>query len=178
MAAPLLPLNRILGDKNTEQYIKTYAWLLSLIPLAMLALGIWQIIRTRRKSRWGKVKTSCVFTANMERNSDHIVQTGPESLLVEAVNHGPGEVTILSLKGRYKDGSIHDITLQNSERKLRQGDRIARAIMPIEQLGGQFDGFFNQDGMELVDIWFEDTFGRKHKLKHAKRFLQAMREMM
>jgi hypothetical protein len=146
--------------------------------LAGLALAIWQIIRSRRKARWGKVKTSCVFTSNRERNGDHIVQTGPASLLVEAVNHGPGEITILSLKGSYKDGSVHDIILQNSGKKLGQGDRLARVIMPIDQFGGQFEGFYNKDGIELVDIWFEDTFGRKHRLKHAKKYLRAMREMV
>jgi hypothetical protein len=98
--------------------------------------------------------------------------------LVEAVNHGPGEVTILALKGSYKDGSVHDITLQNSDKNLGQGDRLARAIMPIDQLGGQFEGFYNKDGIELVDIWFEDTFGRKYILKHAKKYLRAMREMV
>ena len=140
-------------------------------------LVIWQIFRTRRRARWGKVKTSCIFTPNTRRNGDRIVQTGPASLLVEVVNHGPGEVTILVLKGSYKDGSVHNITLRTSEKKLGQGDRLARAIMPIDQLGEQFDGFYNEDGIELVDIWFEDTFGRRHILKRAKKYLQTMREM-
>ena len=145
--------------------------------MAGLVLVIWQIYRTRRKARWGKVKTSCVFTPNTWRNGDRIVQTGPASLLVEVVNHGPGEFTILALRGNYKDGSVYDITLQTPEERLGQGDRLARAIMPIDQLGGQFDGFYNEKGIELVDIWFEDTFGRKHRLKHVKKHLRAMREM-
>jgi hypothetical protein len=97
--------------------------------------------------------------------------------LVEAVNHGPGEVTIIALKGRYKDGSIVDITLLTTVQKLRQGDRFARAIMPIDQLGGQYDGFYNEAGIELVDLWFEDTSGRKHLLKCVKKHLRTMREM-
>jgi hypothetical protein len=97
--------------------------------------------------------------------------------LVEVVNHGPGEVTILALKGSYRDGSVHDITLRTSDQKLGQGDRLARAIMPIDQLGEQFDGFCNEDGIELVDIWFEDTFGRRHILNHAKKYLRTMRQM-
>ena len=96
---------------------------------------------------------------------------------MEVVNHGPGEVKILVLKGKYKDGSVHDITLQTSDKKLGQGDRLARVIMPIDQLGEQFDGFYNEDGIELVDIWFEDTFGRRHTLKHAKKHLRTMHEM-
>ena len=35
----------------------------------------------------------------------------------------------------------------------------------MDKQGGQFDGFYNEAGNELVDVWFEDTFGRKHKLK-------------
>jgi hypothetical protein len=97
--------------------------------------------------------------------------------LVEVVNHGPGEVTILALKGRYKDGSVHDITLRTTSKKLAQGDRLARVIMPIDQLSGQYDGFFNKDGTELVDIWFEDTFGRRHILKRAKKYLRSMEKM-
>ena len=101
-------------------------------------------------------------------------QAGPASLLVEAVNRGPKEVTILTLKGRYRDGSLSDINLQTTEQKLRQGDRLARAIMPIDKPGGQYDGFYNEAGIELEDLWFEDTFGRKHKLKHARKYLRAM----
>lgn len=140
-------------------------------------LVIWQIFRTRRSAKWGKIKTSCIFTPNTGRNGDRIVQTGPASLLVEVVNHGPGEVTILALKGSYKDGSVHDITLRTSDKKLGQGGRLARTIMPMDQLGGQFDGFYNEDGSQLVDIWFEDTFGRRHILKRAKKYLRTMQEM-
>lgn len=156
-----------------EQFVKTYAWLLSLVPLAGIMIGIWQILRTRRKARWGKVKTSCSFTPNTAHNGLCVAQAGPASLLVEAVNHGPEEVTVLALKGRYSDGSVSDITLHTVQ-KLRQGDRLARAIMPIDQPGGQYDGFYNEAGGELVDMWFEDTFGRKHKLKRARKYLRAM----
>jgi hypothetical protein len=113
-----------------EQFVKTYAWLLSLVPLAGIMIGIWQILRTRRKARWGKVKTSCSFTPNTAHNGLCVAQAGPASLLVEAVNHGPEEVTVLALKGRYSDGSVSDITLHTVQ-KLRQSDRLARAIMPI-----------------------------------------------
>lgn len=116
----------------------------------------------------GKGQNIKCFYSKHRRIGDRIVKTGPASLLVAAVNHSPGEVTILSLKGRYKDESVHNITLQNSVKKLGQGDRLARAIIPMDQLGGQFDGFYNKDGIELVDIWFEDTFGLKYLLKNVK----------
>jgi len=141
-------------------------------------LVIWQIFRTRWRANWGKVKTLCSFTPNTGRNGNRLIQTGPASLLVEVVNQGPGDVTILSLKGRYRDRSINDITLRTTDKKLGQGDRLARAIMPIDQSGGQYDGFYNEDGIELVDIWFEDTFGRQHTLKHVKKYLRAMRKMV
>jgi hypothetical protein len=97
--------------------------------------------------------------------------------LVEAVNYGAGDVTIFALKGRYRDGSVSDIALRTTDRKLRQGDRLARAIMPIDQLGEQYDGFYNEAGTELVDMWFEDTFGRKHKVKRVRKYLRTMREI-
>jgi hypothetical protein len=84
------------------------------------------------------------------------------------------EVTIIALKGRYRDGSVSDIALRTTAKKLRQGDRLTRAIMPVDQPGGQYDGFYNKAGVELVDIWFEDTFGRKHKLNRARKCIRAM----
>ena len=143
-----------------------------------IVLEIWQIHRTRRKAQWGKVKTLCSFSSNTEQNGIRVVQAGPPSLLIEAVNHGPGEITILALKGRYRDGSVSAITLGTTAHKLRQGDRLARAIIPIDQPRGQYDGFYNEDGIELVDIWFEDTFGRKHKLKRARKYLRVMGKLL
>ena len=159
------------------QFVKTYAWLLSLVPVGMLVLAVFQFLRTRRKAGWGKVKTSCLFTPNTRHDGGRIVQTGPASLVVEAVNHGAGEVTIRTLKGRYRDGDVRDITLPIEDKKLKQGDRLARAIMPFDVLGEQYDGFYSEAGIELVDMWFEDTFGRKHKLKGVKKYLRAMREL-
>jgi hypothetical protein len=98
--------------------------------------------------------------------------------LVEAVNYGPGEVTILALKGQYTDGSVSNISLRTTDPKLsRQGDRLARIIMPMNQSNGQYDGFYNEAGIELVDMWFEDTFGRKHKLKRVRKHLRTLRGM-
>jgi hypothetical protein len=159
------------------QFIGSSPWLLSLVPLAGLVLTVWQILRTRRSARWGKVNTLCQLTTNTKRNGDLIVQAGPASLLVEVVNYGPGEVTIHALKGRYRDGSIGEISLRATDQKLRQqGDRLARSIIPIDR--GQYDGFYNEAGIELVDIWFEDTFGRKHKLKHVRKHLRTLREVI
>jgi hypothetical protein len=156
------------------QLVKTHAWLIGLVPLAAF---VWQIIRSRRRVGWGKVKTRCDFTPNTEQNGERIVQTGPASLLVEAINHGAGAVTISALKGRYRDGSISDIPLRSMNQKLGQGDRLPRAIMPMDKQGGQFDGFYNEAGNELVDVWFEDTFGRKHKPKRVRKYLRTMREI-
>jgi hypothetical protein len=157
-----------------RQIIETQAWLLGLVPLASFALAVWQFLRTRRRARWGKIKTSCLFTPNTRQDGDHIVQRGPVSLVVEAINQGPGEVTIRALKGQYKDGSIQDIALR-VDTKLKQGDLLAKAIMPLDAPGGIYDGFYNDAGVELVDLWFEDTFGRKHKLKNVRKHLTEMR---
>jgi hypothetical protein len=151
---------------------------LSLVPVAVLGLGVLQLLRTRRRRGWGKVKTACLFTPNIRREGTVIVHTGPASLLVEAVNHGPGEVTIRALRGRYKDGKLCDIDLRTTDRKLKQGDRIARAIMPLDQTGGLYDGLYNEEGSELVDMWFEDTFGRAHKLKRVQKYLREIRGLV
>lgn len=153
--------------------IKEYAWLITLI-LMCLSFAI-AFYKARRKSQWGKIETSCLYEPNIKRESGRIIQTGPASLLVEAVNHGPGEVEILALKGQYRDESVKDIMLQNPNKKLKQGDRLGRTIMP--ELDEDHDGFYNEDGKELIDIWFEDTYRRKHKIKDVKKHLRAMRKM-
>ena len=84
---------------------------------------------------------------------------------------------IRALKAQYNDGSISDISLRATDKKLKQGERLARAIMPMDLAGGLYDGFYNQAGNELVDMWFEDTFGRKHKPKRVKKHLSALRNL-
>ncbi len=159
------------------QFVNTHAWLLSLVPVAMLALAVLQFLRSRRRAGWGKIKTSCQITLNTSYDGDHVVQSGPPSVSVEAVNHGAGEVTIRALKGRYRDGSVCDISLRTADKRLKQGDRLTKAIMPMDVKGELYDGFYNKAGVELVDMWFEDTFGRKHKLKRVKKHLRALREL-
>lgn len=84
-----------------EQIVEKYSWFLKLLPLIAVIIGIWQLYRTRRKAGWGKIQTICTFMPNTKIEGNQIQQTGPVSLLVEAVNHGPEEVTIAALKGRY-----------------------------------------------------------------------------
>ena len=123
-----------------------------MMGLVALAGLVWQIFRSRRRAGWGKVKTECHFTPNTEHKGERIVQTGPASLSVAVVNHGAGAITIRASEGCYRDGSISDIPLRSIDQKLSQGDRLARVIMPMDKQGGQFDGFYNEAGNELVDV--------------------------
>ncbi len=135
-----------------EQLVTDHDWLLKLAPIVIIVLVIWQIYRTRRKARWGKVKTLCKSTSNTKQEGGRIVQTGPPCLLVEVTNRGPGEVTILALRGRYRDGSKSNVALHKSNKKLGVGDRLERTIMPIAEIGGMYDGFYSENGSELVTL--------------------------
>jgi len=159
-----------------EQLVTDYDWLLKLAPIVIIVLGIWQIYRTRRKAKWGKVKTLCKYASNTKQEGDRTVQTGPASLLAEVTNYGPGEVTILALRGRYRDGSKNNIPLRRSNKELGVGDRLKRTIMPIDEIGGMYDGFYSKNGSELVNLWFEDTYGRRHRLSGIRKYLRKMRK--
>ena len=161
-----------------EQLVTDYEWLLKLTPIVIIVLGIWTIYRTRRKAKWGKVKTLCKYDSNTKREDDRLVQTGPASLLTEVTNYGPGEVTILALRGKYRDGSKNNIALRKSNIRLGVGDRLDRAIMPFDKIGGMYDGFYSENGSELVNLWFEDTYGRKHRLNGARKYLRKMRTVV
>lgn len=161
-----------------EQLVTDYEWLLKLAPIVIIALGILQIYRTRRKAKWGKVKTSCKYASNTKREGGRIVQTGPASLVAEVTNYGPGEVTILALKGKYKDGSTNNITLRKSNKCLGIGDRLERTIMPMDEIGGIYDGFYSENGSELVNLWFEDTYGRIHKLSGVRKYLRKIGKLV
>ncbi len=159
-----------------ELMIKILDFLLKYSSLLAIALSIWALYRTRRKARWGIVKTSCAYESNLSKESRGTVQTGPASLLVEISNLGPEEINILSLRGKYRDGSKNSISLRDLNTKLGVSERLERAIMPFDEVGGAYDGFRNENGAELVNLWFEDTYGRKHKLRSVKKYLRKMRK--
>jgi len=159
-----------------ELFIKILDWLLKYSSLLAIALSIWAIYRTRRTARWGKVKTSCRYESNLSKEVSRLVQSGPAALLVEITNIGPEEINILSLKGKYRDGSKNCIPLRDLKTKLGVSERLKRSILPIDEAGGAYDGFQNENEAELVDLWFEDTYGRKHKLRGVKKYLRKMRK--
>lgn len=157
-----------------HQFVTNYEWLLKLAPIVIIALIIWPIYHTRRKAKWGKVKTSCDYALNTKREGNRFSQTAPAFIVAEASNFGPGEVTISALKGKYRDGSISNIAIREINMSLGIGHQLERIIMPIEENGGKFDGFYNENGSVLVNVWFEDTYGRVHKLNNAKKYLQEI----
>lgn len=157
-----------------QQFIENYEWLIKFVPVVAITLGVWQIYCTRRKAKWGKITTSCRYSLNIKYEGDRVAQTAPAYIEVEASNLGPGEVTISALIGKYKDGSTSSIPLGGFKGSLGMGDSLKRTIMPLEENGKKFDGFYNENNSELVDLWFEDTYGRKHKLKNVKNYLKEI----
>lgn len=86
------------------------------------------------------------------------------SISISITNAGRRPVNLLYLWGIYEDKSQGGQRLEDVGKKLNEGD-----IHELEF--GKFDGMMvNGDDMSaLVDLFIEDSTGRRHKVKDAKK---------
>ena len=101
-----------------------------------------------------------------------ISYSGPDSkyfhLQVKAVNCGRRPV-ILSMFGKdYSDGSWGGSYIEEKEGRLAENEKYEITIR-----AGDSDTM-SPDGEEAVDFWFEDTLGRRYKVKNAKENLKKL----
>lgn len=108
---------------------------------------------------------------NIKATSE-ISYNGPDSkyfhLQVKAVNCGRRPV-ILSMFGKdYSDGSWGGSYIEEKEGRLAENEKYEITIR-----AGDSDTM-SPDGEEAVDFWFEDTLGRRYKVKNAKENLKKL----
>jgi len=93
------------------------------------------------------------------------------SVLVKIANAGRRPVTLVYLWGIYEDQSRGGRRLADGGKKLEEGEMH-------ETQFGKFDGMMvNGDDMsDLVDLFLEDSAGRRYKIKHARKNVAAVRK--
>ena len=101
-----------------------------------------------------------------------IYYSGPDSkyfhLQVKAVNCGRRPV-ILSMFGKdYSDGSWGGSYIEEKEGRLAENEKYEITIRAGDS------HTMSPDGEEAVDFWFEDTLGRRYKVKNAKENLKKL----
>jgi len=101
-----------------------------------------------------------------------IYSNGPNSnifyLQVKAVNYGR-RLAILSMFGAdYSDGSWGGSYIEKKVGRLAENEKYEITIR-----AGDSDTM-SPDGEEAVDFWFEDTLGRRYKVKNAKENLKKL----
>jgi len=101
-----------------------------------------------------------------------ISYSGPDSkyfhLQVKAVNYGRRAV-ILSMFGvDYSDGSWGGSYIEEKEGRLAENEKYEITIRAGDS------NTMSPDGEIAVDFWFEDTLGRRYKVKNAKENLKKL----
>jgi hypothetical protein len=134
-------------------YLSIFAILISCISL------VWTIYVGYRDR--GNIKATSKISYN-----------GPNSkyfhLQVKAVNCGRRPV-ILSMFGKdYSDGAWGGSYIEEKEGRLAENEKYEITIR-----AGDSDTM-SPDGEEAVDFWFEDTLGRRYKVKNAKENLKKL----
>jgi hypothetical protein len=93
------------------------------------------------------------------------------SVFVTVTNAGRRPVTLRYLLGLYEDGSQGGQCLSQGGVKLEEGE-----FHELEF--GKFDGIMiNGDNMsDLVDVFLEDSAGKKHKVEGARKNIDMVRK--
>ena len=138
---------------------------ISAIIIACISL-FWSIYLGYRDR--GNIKaTSKIYYIELASYSEKPSKKIP-NLKIKAVNCGRRPV-ILSMFGKdYSDGSWGGSYIEEKEGRLAENEKYEITIR-----AGDSDTM-SPDGEEAVDFWFEDTLGRRYKVKNAKENLKKI----
>ena len=97
-------------------------------------------------------------------------EDSPAYITVSAVNHGRRPIILTWLGGYYKDGNWEATGLGKNKIGLRLGEneRFEETIDSAHNI------LYNQTESRITDLWFEDTLGRRYKVKNAKKDLKLI----
>jgi len=139
---------------TTPIYLAAFAILISLISLG------WSIHIGRRDR--GKLKAISELCKHEKYGT---------YLKVKAVNHGRRPILLTMLGTDLPDGSSYSTYLENQPIRLGENELF------VEDIG--FNSFYvvSPDDYEIaINLWFEDTLGRRYKVKIAKKHLKKLFE--
>jgi len=90
------------------------------------------------------------------------------NLKIKAVNCGRRPVILSMFGADYSDGSWGGSYIEKEVGHLAENEKYEKTIR-----AGDSDTM-STDGEEAVDFWFEDTLGRRYKVKNAKENLKKL----
>ncbi len=131
------------------------------IAISLVSFGLSSYLTWRDRSR---VRAES-FVRQHERTGEF------SSVFVTVTNAGRRPLILRRLRGAYEDGSQSGQQLSESGIKLDEG-----AFHELEF--GKFDGIMiNGDEMSgLVDLFLEDSTGKRHKIKSSRKNIHLLRE--
>lgn len=89
------------------------------------------------------------------------------SMRVDIVNMGRRPVVLTMMGGDFRDGWSG--TYMGEREK---GIRLEENGKFTEDINGQHHVIWNREMDTASDLWFEDTLGRRYRVKHAKKHLE------
>ena len=141
-------------------YLSTIAILISCISLA------WSIYIGYRDR--GNIKaTSKIYYIELASYSEKPSKKIP-NLKIKAVNCGRRPVILSMFGADYSNGSWGRSYIEKEVGHLAENEIYEKTFN-----AGDSDTM-SPDGEEAVDFWFEDTLGRRYKVKNAKENLKKL----
>jgi hypothetical protein len=133
---------------------------ISVVALAIsatsLSLSVYMALRDR-----GRLRTKSIFYAAHDGR--------PASMEVEAVNVGRRPVILRLVGGYYEDGGWNSQYIGDRKTgvRLEENERFSENIDDLRYMV-----IDHETGVAVTDLWFEDTLGRRYRVKGAKKHLE------
>jgi hypothetical protein len=129
------------------------------VSIASLGLSFYLVWRDRSRLQAES------FARAHERTGEY------SSVFITVTNAGRRQLTLCFLSGVYADGGQGSQRLSEGGVKLQEGDFYELEF-------GKFDGIMvNGDAMsELVDVFVEDSAGKRHKIKGSRKNVALVRQ--
>lgn len=141
----------------SSEIISAFAFAIS---VTSLGLSAYVALRDR-----GRVRAKSTFYAATEGR--------PASMRVEAVNIGRRPVILTLFGGYYENGCWSAVHIGDYKRgvRLEENERFRENIDGLHHML-----FYPETGAAVTDLWFEDTLGRRYRVRGAKKNLKRFFE--
>lgn len=130
------------------------------LVISVTSLGLSAHVAFRDR---GRLRTKSTFYAAHEDRSP--------SMCVEAVNAGRRPVILTVFGGYYENGQSRGTYIGDYKTgvQLGENEKFSENIDALHHM------LFDQEtGAAVTDLWFQDTLGRRHRVKGAKKHLQRL----
>lgn len=128
------------------------------ISVSLISL-VWSIHIGRRDR--GKLKAT-----------SRLYYSGPDSdvqyLEIKAVNHGRRPIILTILGSDFSDESWKGTYLEKGGVRLGENEGLKEHL----RAGDNYS--MSDEGKGVIDLWFEDTLGRRYRVENAKRNLEKL----